>query len=407
MATSRREILFIAHRVPFPPDRGDKIRSYNELIHLAKLAPVHLAAFADDPRDLNHGEALSEITASHCVIQRKMSRPVAAVKGLLGREPLSVALFRDGALRAYIENVTATRPIGAIFVYSGQMAAYVRETPPKTRFVMDFCDVDSRKFVDYGRDGHGPMAWINRREGRLLGRYEVSIAQRADTSLFVSEAEAEIFRSLAGATDCRVDVIGNGVDLGHYDPSVEYPVPRALEGLTGPKIIFTGQMDYRPNVEGVVDFARTSMPAIRAVHPDAHFLIVGRKPSDAVSALASEPGVVVTGEVPDVRAYLTAADAVVAPLRVARGVQNKVLEAMAMARPVVASAQAAEGIDAVDRRDYLVAATPQDEAGLVNGILGDPARAKALGKAARLQVERRYSWAAALSPLEALVFGNG
>lgn len=406
MASPPSEILFIAHRVPFPPDRGDKIRSYNELAHLARHAPVHLAALADDPRDLEHGAALSGLCASHCVVGRGRHRPAALVEGLLRNEPLSVSLFRNPALSNYVDRIVATRPLAAVFVYSGQMATYVPRLPPETRFVMDFCDVDSRKFAAYGREGWGPMAWINRREGRLLGRFEVATARRADASLFISAAEAALFRGLDGAGDTETSVIENGVDLVHYDPAQSQEGPEIIRGMAGPFIVFTGQMDYRPNVEAVADFATRSMPVIRQVVPNAQFLIVGRNPIEAVRRLGALPGVVVTGEVPDPRAYLAAADVVVAPLRIARGIQNKVLEAMAMACPVVASREAAEGIDALDGRDWLIARAPEDEAAMVLGLLADCQRATAVGAAARRQVERRYSWDRALSRLAPLVFGH-
>jgi len=405
MASPPREILFIAHRVPFPPDRGDKIRSYHELMHLARHAPVHLAALADDPRDLDHGPALSSVCASHCVEWRSNKRSVAAVGGLLRREPLSVSLFRNRALRTYVDRIVATRPLAAVFVYSGQMAAYVPKLASGTRFIMDFCDVDSQKFAAYGREGYGPMAWVNRREGRLLSRFEAATARRADVSLFISEAEEAHFRTLDGIDEARTAVVENGVDLDRYDPARNLDRPAWIAGI-GPRIVFVGQMDYRPNVEAVVDFAHRSMPAIWQAIPNAHFLIVGRNPVEAVRRLGGLPGVVVTGEVPDPRAYLAAADVVVAPLRIARGIQNKVLEAMAMARPVVASVQAAEGIDAADGRDWLIAQAPEDEGGLVLGLLADKDRAHALGTAARLQVARRYSWDGALSGLVPMVLGH-
>lgn len=406
MAESAREILFIAHRVPYPPDRGDKIRSYHELRHLAKIAPVHLAALADDPRDLGHDEALRALTASHCVRPRTKSRPRAAIEGVLRSEPLSVTLFRDAVLHNYVRRVLATRPVGAVFVFSGNMAAYVpAKLPESVRFVMDFCDADSRKFAAYGEQGSGPMAWINRREGRLLGAMEVAVSRRADASLFISAAEAEVFAAMGGDTD-RLAVIGNGVDMAHFDADQRYPVPARLVGVPGSKIVFTGQMDYRPNIEAVTAFAAQTLPLIRAACPAAHFLIVGRNPAEAVQSLAALPGVIVTGEVADTRDWLAAADVVVAPLRIARGVQNKVLEAMAMARPVVASTAAAEGIDAQAGRDLLVAANAEEEARAIIDLLADPARAAALGLAGRKRVEARYGWDAALAPLERLVTGR-
>lgn len=404
---ARGEILFIAHRIPYPPDRGDKIRSYNELRHLASLAPVHLAALADDPRDLFHGEALATLTASHQICRRTVSRAQAVVGGLLRHEPMSVALFRNRLLQDYVNRIIATRPLSAIFVYSGNMATYVPSLASGTRFIMDFCDVDSAKFAAYGRDGRGTMAWINRREGKLLGQLEADTSKRADASLIISDAEAEVFACVPSADTTRLTVIGNGVDLDSFNPDSRFDRPEPLRGLTGPMIVFTGQMDYRPNIEAVTDFARVAMPIIRRSHPDTRFLIVGRNPTDAVRGLESEPGVHVTGEVPDTRAYLAAADVVVAPLRLARGIQNKVLEAMAMARPVVLSSAAAEGIDAEHGRDFLVAKDAAEEARQVISLLSDPVRARELGKAARRRVEERYSWDAALAPLEKLVFGHG
>lgn len=401
------EILFIAHRVPYPPDRGDKIRSYNELRHLARLAPVHLAALADDPRDLHHGEALSALTASHCVRPRTLSRSRAAVEGMLRHEAMSVTLFRNRALQAYVNRIVATRPLAAVFVFSGNMATYVPPLDQHTRFIMDLCDVDSAKFTAYGAQGGGPMGWINRREGRMLGALETAVSRRADATLLISRAESDLFASLEGADMSRTSVIGNGVDLDSFDPGQGFAVPGALAALAGPKIIFTGQMDYRPNIEAVTEFAMGALPIIRATHPQAHFVIVGRNPTDAVTALGGMPGVMVTGEVPDTRAWLAAADVVVAPLRLARGIQNKVLEAMAMGRPVVVSDAAAEGIDAEDGRDFLIAINAEKEGRLVCDLLSDPARAAALGRAGRRRVESHYSWDAALAPLAGLVLGHG
>lgn len=406
MTAPAREILFIAHRIPYPPDRGDKIRSYNELRHLATLAPVHLAALADDPRDLLHDAALKDLTASHCIRPRTVSKPRAAITGLLRNEPLSVALFRDRALSNYVQHIVATRPLAAVFVYSGNMAVHVPPLDLGTRFIMDFCDADSAKFAAYGAKGSGPMAWINRREGRLLGQWEAAVSRRADASLLISEAEAAVFSALPGVDRARVGVIGNGVDLDLYDPTRSYPLPKPLKGVSGPKIVFTGQMDYRPNIEAVTDFADIALPIIRERFPDARFIIVGRNPADAVKALGDRPGVLVTGEVADTRDWLAAADVVVAPLRLARGVQNKVLEAMAMARPVVASTAAAEGIDAEHDRDLLVGTDAQEEAAHVIALLTDPARARQLGEQGRRRVEQRYSWAAALAPLGGLVLGD-
>lgn len=401
------EILFLAHRIPFPPDRGDKIRSWNLVKKLAEIAPVHIAAFADDARDLGHAPALAKVAASHKIVLRDVNRPLAAIRGLMGGRPLSVALFEHAELRTHVARILVERPISAIVAYSCQMAQYVPEASPGVRFIMDFVDVDSAKYAAYGQSQLGPMGWINRREGRKLLDFERLVARRADVCLFVSEAEAQLFRAASDLGPDRVIALENGVDLAYFDPHADFqPLPPDQRGQ-GPLIVFTGQMDYRPNVEAVDSFARNGLAPIRARYPDCRFAIVGRDPVPAVRALASWPGVLVTGAVGDVRGWLAAADIVVAPLRLARGVQNKVLEAMAMARPVIASPQAAEGIDAFPGRDLLVARDSAEEAAAALDLLDNPEAAARLGRAARARVEARYSWNATLAGLAGIVTGAG
>ncbi len=396
------EILFLCHRIPFPPDRGDKIRSFHLLARLAEIAPVHVGCFADDARDMGFAGEMAAITAGQCVLMRDRSRIVAGLEGLARGKPLLVSLFDHPGLHAWVARTLAERPIRAVVAYSAQMAHFVPVLPADTRFMMDFVDLDSAKYAAYGAQGSGPMGWINRREGRVLLDFERAVAARADLCTFVSEAEAAMFRTASGETATKVRGLENGVALDYFDPAADFP---AVEHGQGPLLVFTGQMDYRPNIEAVESFARQTLPAIRTVHPDARFAIVGRAPAKAVQALADLPGVVVTGGVPDVRGWLAAADVVVAPLRIARGIQNKVLEAMAMARPVVASPQAAEGIDARDGDHFLIAANPAEEAALVCQLLADPTRAAALGRAGRSRMVERYRWSATLAGLPDLLFG--
>ena len=190
--------------------------------------------------------------------------------------------------------------------------------------------------------------------------------------------------------------MSNGIDLHFYDPQAEFP---RLAGSYSPLVLFTGQMDYRPNVDAVTSFVEDCLPLALEQHPDLCFAIVGRNPSPAVLRLADRPGVIVTGAVPDVRTWLAAADLVVAPLRIARGIQNKVLEAMAMGCPVIATPGAYEGIDAQPGRDLLVAETPEQQVAAIHDLLSDPAGARAMGLAARERMESRYRWAARLEPL--------
>jgi glycosyltransferase involved in cell wall biosynthesis len=423
-------LLFLAHRVPFPPDRGDKIRSFHILQYLAERARVHLVAFADDEADFDPPAVFTDVLASCTILPRGKSQARAAIEALATNKPVSLTAFASRAMQQAVDRTVAQ--VSGIYCFSGQMAQYLPADGPPV--VMDFVDMDSAKFAGFAVDVRGPMRWMMQREARLLGAFERKIAGSVSASLFVSEAEAALFRD--GGAMGRVLAVENGIDAEKFDPSgcdlnlshhpgegggpngkavvtADSPSSSASpnwapasagvvggrgDGIT-PLIVFTGQMDYRPNIEAVTWFARDVLPLIRKRHP-AHFAIVGRAPTSAVQALASDH-VTVTGAVDDVRGWLAAADVCVAPLKLARGIQNKVLEAMAMARPVVASTPAAEGIDHAGT--IRVAQTAQEFADRVTDLLDAPEAAAALGHAARAQVIRRYGWDARLAPLDALL----
>jgi sugar transferase (PEP-CTERM/EpsH1 system associated) len=379
------DILFLAHCVPFPPDRGDKIRAYNVLRYLSTRANVHLVAFADDPRDLD----APELCATQHIVPRTKSKPRAALEALATGRSVSVAAFADPRLQAALDHVLATRSIDAVYVFSSAMAQYLPATLP-ARTIKDFCDVDSVKFGEYARGAGLPQRWLFEREERHLGAFDRAVAERVDASLFVSAAEAGLFRAIGGTGD--IQVIENGIDTTTFDPAADFAPVTAPD----PLIVFTGQMDYAPNVEAVRWFVAEVLPAI----PRATFAIVGRAPSPEVQSLASDR-VIVTGEVADVRGWLAAATVAVAPLRIARGIQNKVLEAMAMARPVVVSDAAAEGIDHAGT--LRTARDAADFVREVSALIADRGLGDTLGQAARRQVQARYGWDARLSGLDRLL----
>lgn len=392
-----REILFLAHRIPFPPDRGDKIRSWHVLRALAKLGRVHLACFADDEADAAHlaglRAALPELGEAHVEI-RRVGKAKAALAALASGKPLSLTLFESAALRRFVAERLPR--MDAVYVFSGQMAQFVPEGAA-ARLVMDFVDIDSEKFAAYAAEGRGPMRAVYAREARKLFAFEQAVAKRADASLFVSQAETALFRARTGLP--RIHALANGIDAAAFDPKAAFaPLDADMRGER-PLLLFTGQMDYQPNVDAVRWFAREVLPLL----PGARFVIAGRNPTREVEALAG-PSVTITGAVADMRSWLAAADVVVAPLRIARGIQNKMLEAMAMARPVVASPAAFEGIEAEPGRDLLVAETPAAFAEAVRGLLNDPARAARLGADARTLVTSTYRWEARLAPLAELMF---
>ncbi len=388
-----REILFLAHRIPWPADRGDKIRSHHILKRLCEMAPVHVGAFADDDRDMGFAKAMDDLVASHHIELRRKPQWQAGLESLATGQPVSVRSFASPAMQNWVDSKLATGRISHIFCFSGQMAQYV-PAEFDGHFVMDFVDVDSAKFESYSGEGSMFIRWVNGREGRLLRDFESGVAGRADASLLVSENEAALFRSRTSAVN--VSALGNGIDTLYYDPGAAYK--KLHPPFPDPLIVFTGQMDYRPNIEAVSDFARHAMPMIRTRHPETTFAIVGRNPTQAVSDLSMLPGVQVTGAVEDVRTWLAAADVVVAPLRIARGIQNKVLEAMAMARPVVVSPAAAEGIIAVHEQHFYIERDVRAEAERVCALLSETSAGMAVGKAARAHVIAHYEWQSQLAP---------
>lgn len=399
------EVLFLAHRIPFPPDRGDKIRSCHVLRHIAGLAPVHVACFADDEGDMGHEPDLAAVAASHCLVPRTRSLKLAGVEALASAKPVSLTAFADKRIATYVAQVLAERPVSAIYVFSGQMAQYI-PADFAGRVVMDFVDVDSAKFEAYAAAARFPVSRLYAREARLLSRYESAVARRVDTSLLVTPEEAALFRQrLSLGAEPHVLALGNGIDTDFFAPEGLPPAPE-MAG-EGPHLTFTGQMDYPPNVAAVEMFAREVMPQIRGTFPQARFNVVGRAPTLAVRALDGKNGTRVTGAVIDVRPWIAGADLVVAPLTIARGVQNKVLEAMAMARPVLATPEAATGIPARDGQELVVASGAEALAKAALGLLHDKVRAATIGQSARAFVVERCGWAGVLSPLAALLGLSG
>lgn len=398
------EVLFLAHRIPFPADRGDKIRSHHVLRAIARLAPVHVACFADDDHDLAEEFELAGIAASHCLVERTKPVVQAGLEALARGVPVSLAAFRHAQIAAYVAEVLATRPISTIYVFSGQMGQYV-PADFAGRVVMDFVDVDSAKFEAYAGSGALPMRWINAREARLLRDEEARLAMRADASLLITAEEAALFRSRLNATEracAEVQVLGNGMDSAAYDPVIVAPELRLLE-WSGPRLIFTGQMDYAPNIAACLRAIDRIMPLVRAELPGATFHVVGRNPTAELLARDGIDGIRVWGRVEDIRTWLKAADMALVPLEIARGVQNKVLEAMAMALPVVLSPGAATGIAATDGEQFRIAGSDAELAAAIVALWQDERALRETGAAARRFITEKVSWTAALAGLPGLL----
>lgn len=397
-------VLFLSHRMPFPPDRGDKIRSHHILKKLATFAPVHVATFADDDRDMAEEVELASLARSYQLVRRVKPLALAGVQALYQRVPVGLTAFHHHDIAAYVARVLTEFPIDTIYVFSGQMGQYV-PSGFEGRVICDFVDVDSAKHDAYGEREEGLQGWVQRREGRLLRAEEQRLACRADVSLLISAEEAALFAARLDPVargQCDVRVLGNGTDSVYFDPAAARSHPE-LARLPQPRLIFTGQMDYAPNIDAARRAATRIMPLVRAALPDASFHIVGRSPPPELRALEGLEGCRVWGGVDDVRPFLIAADAALIPLEIARGVQNKVLEAMAMALPVVLTAAAATGIPAEPDRHFAVADCDEDLARCVIDLLSQPGRGWSMSVEARKFVVERMSWPAALAPLRQLL----
>ena len=390
-------LLFLTQRIPYPPIKGEKIRPLQMLRHLREIYDVHLGTLVDDPRDMEHIPTIRALCSSaHFGVIDRQRAKMTCLRGLLTGEPLSVTFYHDGGLAAWIGDVIdRVKPV-AIVVCSSNMAPYVLDRHGTERVcLVDLADVDSEKWRAYAGQGGRVMRWVHRREWRKTAALEARIARECTWSTFVSNEEAALFRTMhPGAAD-RIRAISNGVDHAYFDPAL----PMAAPYDTGRRnYVFTGTMDYPPNADAVTWFATAILPEVQRTAPDAQFHIVGSSPAPAVAALARYPGVFVTGRVPDVRPYLAHATAAVAPMRIARGIQNKVLEAMAMARTVILTDDALEGIRAVPAEEVVVANTSD---AFAQACLVPPD--VRIGLAARQRVVSDYSWPALLTAFDPLL----
>lgn len=405
-----RDLLFLCHRIPYPPTKGDKIRTWNLLRHLARRYRIHLGCFVDQADDRVHEPVLRALCADafFAPLTPAVTKARAAA-GLFGADALSARVYRDRAFVRWIDEMAVrVRPSRVLAVSSTTAPLALRPSLGSARRVLDFVDVDSEKWRAYAATARWPMSLVYRREAWTLARLERRAAVAADATVFVSPSEADLFRRLFPQA-ARVHVVANGVDADYFRPGAGQGVsiPSDVPIRPGERmIVFTGAMDYRPNIEAVQWFADAILPLIRRHVPDSRFVIVGSDPAPAVTRLARRPGIAVTGRVPDVRPWLEAAAVAVAPLRVARGVQNKVLEAMAMARPVVVTRAASYGIAAEDGRDLLVADDPRTFAEAVIQALHPPF-ARALGQAARARVLAVFDWRSNLDRMEAILEADG
>ena len=394
-----QELLYLVHRIPYPPNKGDKIRSYHLLKHLSQNYHIHLGTFIDDEKDWEYVEKVKEFCSETCFVKLDpMAARMRSLSGIFTNYPLTLPYYRDSSLQVWVNKLLKERLIKNILVFSSSMAQYVEKSSSSHR-VIDFVDVDSDKWKQYSKTKSWPLNWLYQRESKLLLDYERKIASTFDKTTFVSEAEANFFKQLAPEITEKVTYFNNGVDADYFAPQNIYPNPYPNNKKI---LIFTGAMDYWANINAVEWFAHNVFPIIRAQLPSVEFYIVGSRPSSRVIALSTSNGITVTGAVKDIRPYIAHASLVVIPLRIARGIQNKVLEAMSMEKTVIASPQAAEGICAINRQELFVENNEIDFANRVITQIEERPDAT-MGHAARIRVLENYSWEKILDRVDSLL----
>jgi sugar transferase (PEP-CTERM/EpsH1 system associated) len=396
-SASAAPVLYLTHRVPLPLDKGDRIRNAHLLRQLVARGKVWLGCLADEPVEPETHMELKRLCEQVVVV------PVGTVDkwfkagfSLLTGRSMSEAVFASSVLRRVIRAWASKTTFRAAVVSASSLAPYLRRDGLEhTPAFVDLVDVDSQKWLDFASASRPPKKWLYKLEAARVRAIEADLPRWVRAVSVVSRAEADVYDSFAGTGAATVAT--NGVDLDYFRPTEASP--------TGLSCVFVGAMDYLPNVDGAVWYAREVWPLIRERFPGAEFRIVGRKPASSVKALASLPRVLVTGSVPDVRPFVASATVVVVPLRLARGVQNKVLEALAMGKPVVAAPAALAALGTTAGSDVLAATSPTEWVSAVSELFTDAARCRSLGEAGRRYVETHHHWDRCLEPLLHKIYG--
>lgn len=397
-------LLFLCHRMPFPPNKGDKIATFNLMKYLSKRFDLYLGCFIDDEFDFQYKDEVAKYCKETCFIDISSKRYiVSGIRSLVARTPVSVEHYKSASLQKWVDHVVAANDIDYLFAYCSSVAQFI--TPARfanKKRVLDMCDVDSDKWRQYCENKPLHSKLIYGREYRLLSDYEQFLLRELDGITLVTDEERELFRKLSPQSYSeKISTLSNGVDIAYFSPDAEYDYTDQPQ-CDGPSICFTGAMDYWANEDAVVWFAEHVWPELSKACPNLTFYIVGGNPSERVKDIANLENVIVTGRVVDVRPFIAHATVCVATLRIARGVQNKVLEAMAMNKPVVMTSMAQEGIALPLSQQSFVQDTPSAVLSAIKQLLESPELAYSVGKENRGWIETHYSWDGALKPLDTI-----
>lgn len=387
------KILYLCHRFPFPPKRGGKIRPFNMIKHFAQQHEVTVASLARSPEEAREGEGIAPYCKHYAMVQvRAPVQAVRMVARLPTPVPSSFGYFYSAELAQRVRTLLERERFDLIFVHCSSVARYVEQVRDIPK-ILDFGDMDSQKWLEYARYKPFPLSagyWL---EAKKLEREERRLARQFDLCTTTTRTEWETLESFA--TGVATDWFPNGVDHDYFAPSEADYDPDT--------ICFVGRMDYYPNQECMFDFCANVLPRIQARRATATLLIVGAEPTPEVRKLGELRGVTVTGSVPDVRPYLQRSALMVAPLNIARGTQNKILEAMASGVPVVTSRIAAGGVDAVAHEHFLVADTPEAHAAAALSVMADRGERQRLAQAGRSRMLSHHEWGRSMQRLDEIV----
>ncbi len=383
-------VLFVTHRVPYPPDKGDRIRTYHVLRELAKVAEVWLLAAADEPTTPEQEAKLKGLCARVAFVPVGKTRWVRGGLSLLAGRSVSEGLFGEPKLRAVLAGWIKEAKFDASLTSASTLAhLQQRDGWEKVPAFIDLIDVDSQKWFDYAAAASGPKKWFYSTEGKRVRKLEQELCKWSKGVFLVSHAEGKLLDGFTAAGTATPAT--NGVDLDYFRPQ-----PDVKADLT---CAFVGALDYPPNIDAAVWFAAEVWPKVRMAHPTAEFRVIGRQPVPAVLRLHGTGGVNVVGQVPDVRPAVASSAVAICPVRIARGLQNKVLEAMAMAKPTVAAPPAVAALNVQLGRDLLSPTTPDEWVKTLVELLADKQRQAELGTAGRKYVEEHHHWDKCLRPM--------
>ncbi|HEX6707562.1 MAG TPA: TIGR03087 family PEP-CTERM/XrtA system glycosyltransferase [Albitalea sp.] len=386
-------ILFLSHRFPYPPTFGSKVRAFNVIRHLARDHEVSVLSLARSAEEQAEAAGIAPFCAGHRAMRVHNPLQAAKMVALLPtRTSASEAFFHSGAMQREVDRLVDERRIDFVFAHCSAVGRYVEHVQGLPKLI-DYCDVDSRKWLDYVPHKPWPLSLGYRWEGSRMAAAERRLAARFDRVTVATPGEADTLAEM-GVRE-RVDWFPNGVDFDYFQPTGE--------GFDPDLVTFVGRMDYFPNEQCMVEFCASTWPLLRHARPGLRLQIVGAEPTAAVRQLARLDGVTVTGSVPDVRPFVRRSALSVVPLAIARGTQNKILESMAMGVPVVASRIAAAGVDATAGEHLVAADGPAETCDAILRVLGDAALRRRLADQGRERVLSHHAWAPAMQRLDAIV----